>query len=249
MPVVLSRARTHTTAAPALARAAPSLPCPQPPSPPCPPPFSSPPVLHTPNPPLPPPPPPTRANLPPSAAPLVPCALDPCVSSTRGGRSTWWWTRAGWTRSWARRATTPPPRASACCTRCSASSPRGAAATSASLSPRATCWLPGSPLILPLAPLSFVCPCPLSAELLLRHFRAATWTVVIHAVPIAPHTSPLPLRPFLVVATNTAPCSPPSSSSPSPSGALLPLVVKTFARVASNGIHPEQLVDIFTLVD
>ncbi|CAI7818670.1 unnamed protein product [Closterium sp. NIES-54] len=86
-------------------------------------------------------------------------------------------------------------------------------------------------------------------ELLLRHFRAATWTVVIHAVPIAPHTAPSPLRPFLVVATNTAPRSPPSSSSPSPSAALLPLVATTFARVASNGIHPEQLADIFTLVD
>ncbi|CAI5504581.1 unnamed protein product, partial [Closterium sp. Naga37s-1] len=86
-------------------------------------------------------------------------------------------------------------------------------------------------------------------ELLLRHFRAATWTVVIHAVPIVPHTAPSPLRPFLVVATNTAPRSPTSSSSPSPAAPLLPLVATTFARVAHSGIHPEQLADIFTLVD
>ncbi|CAI5973226.1 unnamed protein product, partial [Closterium sp. NIES-64] len=86
-------------------------------------------------------------------------------------------------------------------------------------------------------------------ELLLRHFRAATWTVVIHAVPIALHTAPSPLRPFLVVATNTAPLSPSFSSAPSPAAPLLPLVATTFARVAHSGIHPEQLADIFTLVD
>ncbi|GJP79418.1 hypothetical protein CLOP_g9652, partial [Closterium sp. NIES-67] len=85
--------------------------------------------------------------------------------------------------------------------------------------------------------------------LLLRHFRSPAWTVVIHAVPIAPDAAPSPLRPFLVVATNTTTTSSPSASSPSPPSCPVPLVATTFPRVGSNGIHPEQLADLFTLVD